>query len=110
MQTNNTPARFTLALTLALLPLAAAFKPVSADKRISCDSGLPLNWINQEVFLLKLVAEGWSVDSINEHNGCWKLSGTNPQGKTSVAYFDPGNGEKTLVTQNGRVVFRANNY
>ena len=86
----------------ALLPGAAR-----ATGLLTCDSGDPSQWITQEVLAERLTAQGWQVRFIKEDGGCWEVYGTTPEGDRAEAYFHPVTGEKLLVSQRGRILFRA---
>lgn len=86
----------------AILPAASG-----ATGLLTCDSGDPSKWMSKEALTERLTAQGWQVRFIKEDGGCWEVYGTTPEGDRAEAYFDPVTGEKLLVAQRGRILFRA---
>ena len=78
-----------LVAALTILPLT-----VNAKKPVHCDSGNPANWLSTLQMNERLTADGWRIDSIVKKNGCWKVTGNNPQGRKTTSYFHPLSAEK----------------
>lgn len=85
------------------VPLASA----NATGLLTCEPVEPANWITQEDLTQKLTNSGWSVRFIKEDGGCWEVYGTDEEGRRVEGYFHPETGEKLLVAQRGRILFRA---
>lgn len=97
-------------LRIVVITLAAAvILPVAANATglLTCDSGDPSKWITEEAMTEQLTAKGWQVRFIKEDGGCWEVYGTTPEGARAEAYFHPVTGEKLLISQRGRILFRA---
>ena len=88
--------------TAALVPVVAG-----ATGLLTCESGDPSKWITEEAMAEQLTAKGWQIRFIKEDGGCWEVYGTTPEGQRAEAYFHPVTGEKLLVSQRGRILFRA---
>ena len=93
--------RILLALTVAFAPATA-----SATGLMTCDSGDPSGWKTKDQMTELLTAEGWQVRFMKEDGGCWEVYGTTPEGDRVEGYFDPISGEKLLVAQRGRILFK----
>lgn len=90
------------------LILALIIGPASAHATgaMSCDSGDPAHWKSKEDMTQMLTSEGWEVRFMKEDGGCWEVYGTTPEGQRAEAYFDPVTGEKLLVSQRGKILYR----
>ncbi len=97
--------RFKSAIALAtmiVLPLH-----VGATGRMTCEPIESTEWISDVALEDKLVSEGWKVRRMKVDGGCWEVYGTTPEGDRVEAYFHPASGEKLLVAQRGKILFRA---
>lgn len=93
----------TAVITTALaIPVGA-----SATGLHKCEETERASWLSQADLTDKLEAQGWSVRRMKEDGGCWEVYGTNPEGLRVEGYFHPVTGVPELITQRGRVVFRA---
>ena len=93
-------------LVLALL-VFVPFAAVDATGRLTCEVVEKSKWLSEDALTKKLTAEGWQVRRMKEDGGCWEVYGTTPEGQRVEAYFHPATGEKLLVSQRGRELFRA---
>jgi len=41
----------------------------------------------------RLTADGWAISGLVKANGCWKISGTSPEGVRATEYFHPLSGK-----------------
>lgn len=93
-----------LFLILAVsLPLTAAH----ATGRLTCEAVEPGKWLTRDTLTKKLTEQGWQVRFMKKDGGCWEVYGTTPEGQRVEAYFHPATGEKLLVGQRGKILFRA---
>lgn len=90
------------AFCIALLPLSA-----HATGLHTCEETDRAAWLSQAALTEKLENEGWSVRRMKEDGGCWEVYGTMPDGKRVEGYFHPVTGEAELISQRGRILFRA---
>ena len=79
-----------------------------ATGRMECEPVSKSEWMSETALEEKLVNEGWKVRRMKVDGGCWEVYGTTPEGKRVEAYFHPATGEKLLVAQRGKILFRAN--
>lgn len=94
----------TLALCAALaVPAAAAH----ATGRHSCEATDKANWLTEAQLTKQLESQGWSVRRMKEDGGCWEVYGTNEAGLRVEGYFHPVTGAAELISQRGRILFRA---
>lgn len=98
-------------VTINALVLAAAITaPLSAANatgRLTCEEVERSKWLTEDALTKKLTAEGWKIRFMKEDGGCWEVYGTTPDGQRVEAYFHPSTGEKLLVGQRGKILFRA---
>lgn len=96
-------------LMTAALAAVMAFSPTAshATGRMTCETIEKSRWLTEDALTKKLTGEGWSVRRMKEDGGCWEVYGTDPDGKRVEAYFHPATGEKLLVSQRGKILFRA---
>ena len=87
--------------------LTAPLSSANSSGRMTCALVDPVNWIIQEDLTNKLISSGWSVRFIKEDGSCWEVYGTDEEGRRVEGYFHPETGEKLLVAQRGRILFRA---
>jgi len=87
--------------------LTAPLSSANATGRMTCAPVDPAKWITQENLTKELTSSGWSVRFIKEDGGCWEVYGTDEEGHRVEGYFHPETGEKLLVAQRGRILFRA---
>lgn len=80
---------------------------VNATGLHECEETERASWLSQADLTDKLEAQGWSVRRVKEDGGCWEVYGANPEGLRVEGYFHPVTGVPELITQRGRVVFRA---
>jgi hypothetical protein len=85
------------------VPLSMA----NATGRMTCAEVERAKWLTEEAMTKKLTRQGWTVRFMKEDGGCWEVYGTTPDGKRVEAYFHPATGEKLLVAQRGKILFRA---
>jgi len=93
------------AATAVALPLLT--NNANATGRMTCEAVEQSKWLTKEALTAKLKAEGWAVRFMKEDGGCWEVYGTTPEGQRVEAYFHPASGKKLLVSQRGRILFRA---
>jgi len=101
---STTRAPGLIAAALLILSPAAA----SAASPVHCDSGNPANWLSVPQMTERLTADGWAINGVVKSNGCWKVTGANPDGNRATGYFHPLSGKKLLVKSAGKVLYRAN--
>ncbi len=89
----NTAARYLFLIGLVSLPMSE----VTAAAPPRCDSGNPANWLSQPQMTERLTADGWMIKGIVSANGCWKISGTTPEGVRATGYFHPLSGQQLLI-------------
>lgn len=94
----------TLTLTALLAGLAL---PAAATGRYTCEAVERSSWISEDALTQQLVEEGWSVRFMKEDGGCWEVYGTDTEGRRVEGYFHPVSGEPLLISQRGKVLFRA---
>ena len=94
--------RTTVVATILAIPISA-----NATGRHECEATDRTTWLSQAQLAEKLEAQGWHVRRMKEDGGCWEVYGTNPDGLRVEGYFHPVSGAPELITQRGRVVFRA---
>lgn len=95
--------RFLLIAAAVAAPLSMA----NATGRLTCEEVDRAKWLTEDAMTKKLTAQGWKVRFMKEDGGCWEVYGTTPDGKRVEAYFHPATGEKLLVGQRGKILFRA---
>jgi len=97
-------------LAAGLFVMATLLSPTSARAAapLFCDSGNPANWLSVPQMTERLTADGWAIDGVVKSNGCWKVTGANPDGKRATGYFHPLSGKKLLVKSGGKVLFHSN--
>lgn len=95
--------RYLLIAAVVAAPLSMA----NATGRMTCEEVERAKWLTEEALTKKLAAEGWKVRFMKEDGGCWEVYGTTPDGQRVEAYFHPATGEKLLVAQRGKILFRA---
>tara|TARA_R110000868_G_scaffold1554_10_gene12550 strand:+ start:1169 stop:1483 length:315 start_codon:yes stop_codon:yes gene_type:complete len=100
----NTAAIRALLLAAAI---AAPFSTAQATGRLTCETVAPDKWLTEDALTKKLTADGWLVRFMKKDGGCWEVYGTTPEGQRVEAYFHPATGEKLLVGQRGKILFRA---
>lgn len=94
----------------AFLLAAAISIPLSTANgtgRLTCEKVERSKWLTEDALTKKLTAEGWKIRFMKEDGGCWEVYGTTPDGQRVEAYFHPSTGEKLLVGQRGKILFRA---
>lgn len=94
----------------ALIVAAAIVAPLStaqATGRLTCEEVERGKWLTEDALTKKLTAKGWKIRFMKEDGGCWEVYGTTPEGQRVEAYFHPATGEKLLVGQRGKILFRA---
>jgi len=91
-----------LTLLASLLPLSA-----NATGRHACEDTNRAAWMTQDQLTEQLETEGWSVRRMKEDGGCWEVYGTNPEGLRVEGYFHPVTGAPELISQRGRILFKA---
>ena len=98
-----------LSILAAATAIALPFIAVDANAtgRMTCETVEQSKWLTEEALTNKLKAEGWAVRFMKEDGGCWEVYGTTPEGQRVEAYFHPSSGKKLLVSQRGRILFRA---
>tara|TARA_R110002072_G_scaffold63634_3_gene158101 strand:- start:125 stop:427 length:303 start_codon:yes stop_codon:yes gene_type:complete len=87
--------------------VAAPLSMANATGRMTCEAVERAKWLTEEAMTKKLTAQGWQVRFMKEDGGCWEVYGTTPDGQRVEAYFHPATGEKLLVAQRGKILFRA---
>lgn len=95
--------RYLLIAAAITVPLSMA----NATGRMTCEVVERAKWLSEDALTKKLSADGWKVRFMKEDGGCWEVYGTTPDGKRVEAYFHPATGEKLLVAQRGKILFRA---
>lgn len=95
--------RYLLIAAAIAVPLSMA----NATGRMTCEVVERAKWLSEDALTKKLSADGWKVRFMKEDGGCWEVYGTTPDGKRVEAYFHPATGEKLLVAQRGKILFRA---
>lgn len=88
---------------LVALPLSTA----TGTGLMTCEAVERGKWLTRAALTKKLEADGWSVRRMKEDGGCWEVYATTPEGQRVEAYFHPATGKKLLVSQRGRILFRA---
>lgn len=85
--------------------MALAGAPASATGKMTCNAPQK-NWKTMGALQAKLTKEGWKVRKAKVDGGCYEVYGTDPEGRSVEAYFDPASLEKLLVSRRGEVLFR----
>jgi hypothetical protein len=85
-----------------------AFMPVSAQATgiHKCEAVPQEKWLTKQELTKKLEAEGWTVRRMKPDGGCWEVYGTTPEGQRVEGYFHPATGEKLLINQRGKILFK----
>jgi len=94
--------RITLAVSLLLAPQMSF-----ATGMYQCEAVDKAEWLTEAALTEKLETEGWSVRRMKPDGGCWEVYGTTPEGLRVEGYFHPATGEKLLINQRGKIIFRA---
>jgi hypothetical protein len=99
----------TVAIPMLLLAaaIAAPLSGANATGRLTCEEIERSKWLTEDDLTKKLTAAGWKIRLMKEDGGCWEVYGTTPEGQRVEAYFHPATGEKLLVGQRGKTLFRA---
>ena len=90
---------FSVAMVLPSLTHATGMHRCEATDRSA--------WLSKAKLTEMLVTQGWSVRRMKEDGGCWEVYGTNPDGKRVEGYFHPVTGAPELISQRGKILFRA---
>lgn len=93
--------------TIVALSLVLASTPLWATGRMQCEPVKKSQWLSESALTEKLEADGWQVRRMKEDGGCWEVYATTPEGQRVEAYFHPASGEKLLVAQRGKILFKA---
>jgi len=93
--------RFVALVAALALPFYA-----QATGRMTCEPVDRSEWLTEADLTEMLKAEGWDIRFMKEDGGCWEVYGTTPDGLRVEAYFHPSTGEKLLVAQRGRILYR----
>lgn len=93
----------------ALLAATLVFAPHAgfATGMHQCEPVAQEDWMTESALTQQLEAEGWSVRRMKPDGGCWEVYGTTPDGLRVEGYFHPATGEKLLLNQRGKIIFRA---
>lgn len=94
---------FGIAAAAAMAGVAA---PASATGKMSCDAPQK-SWKSMDALKAKLAKDGWKLRKAKVDGGCYEVYGTDPQGRSVEAYFHPVSFKKLLVSQRGKVLFKA---
>lgn len=87
---------------LALLPSVG-----QASGLYECEPVDPSKWLTEEQLTQMILDSGWQeVRRMKPDGGCWEVYGTTADGLRVEGYFDPVTGEKLIVAQRGRILFR----
>lgn len=83
--------------------------PISAQATglHSCGATDRADWLTKADLTRQLENEGWSVRRLKKDGGCWEVYGTTPDGQRVEGYFHPITGAAELISQRGRILFRA---
>lgn len=96
--------RFVLILGLAGLALP---QTAAATGLYQCEATDRASWLSKAALTEQLEGQGWAVRRMKADGGCWEVYGTTPEGQRVEGYFHPVTGEKQLIAQRGKVLFRA---
>lgn len=94
-------------LTGVSLALLLATGNAWATGRMQCEPVDKADWLSEAALTEQLEAQGWAVRRMKEDGGCWEVYATTPEGQRVEAYFHPATGEKLLVAQRGKILFKA---
>lgn len=95
-----------LMILAAVTVASLAATPASATGKMTCKAP-EASWKSMDALKAKLTAEGWAVRKAKVDGGCYEVYGTDPEGRSVEAYFDPASFKKLLVSRRGQVLFRA---
>jgi hypothetical protein len=93
--------RFMLAAAVVLAPQAGF-----ATGMYECETVAKDDWLTKAELTEKLEGDGWAVRRMKPDGGCWEVYGTTPEGLRVEGYFHPATGEKLLINQRGKILFR----
>lgn len=93
-------------LVLLAFGLALTAAPAGATGLLTCNSGDQSTWKTQEQLTAKITADGWKVRRIKIDGGCYEVYGTNPEGQSVEAYFDPKTMEHLLTARFGQILYK----
>ena len=79
----------------------------SATGLYECEATDQSKWLSETELTAMLTEAGWEVRRMKPDGGCWEAYGTTPDGDRVEGYFDPVTGEQLLLSQRGRILFRA---
>jgi hypothetical protein len=96
----------TMMILAATIALGLAASPAAATGKMSCKAP-QASWKSMDALKAKLTGEGWAVRKAKVDGGCYEVYGTDPEGRSVEAYFDPASFKKLLVSRRGQVLFRA---
>ncbi|MEJ1157295.1 PepSY domain-containing protein [Prosthecomicrobium sp. N25] len=74
--------------TILTVLLLLAFDPGSARADSRCRAPLA-DWQPRDALQRKLEAEGWVVETIRAHDGCYRVRAVTASGQRMDAHFDP---------------------
>ena len=80
--------RLSAVLVAALLAGAPAHF-AGATGLVTCDSGSPDTWQQQEKLTAILKAKGWEVRNVKVDGGCYEVYALDDKGERVEAYFHP---------------------
>lgn len=86
--------------------LLAAPQAAFATGMYQCETVAQSDWLTQAELTTKLEDDGWQVRRMKPDGGCWEVYGQTPDGLRVEGYFHPATGEKLLVNQRGKIIFR----
>jgi hypothetical protein len=96
--------RRTAILVFALIGSATA---AQATGIYTCETVAQDKWLTKAELTEKLTVQGWKVNRMKPDGGCWEVYGTTPEGLRVEGYFHPATGQKLLLNQRGKIIFRA---
>lgn len=80
--------------------------PAQATGLFECEAVEQADWLTEEQLTAQLVSQGWQVRRMKPDGGCWEVYGTTPEGLRVEGYFHPKTGEKLMLNQRGKIIFR----
>lgn len=90
----------------AAVAMAGLAAPASATGKMTCDAPQS-SWKSMDALKAKLAKDGWKLRKAKVDGGCYEVYGTDPKGRSVEAYFHPVSLKTLLVSQRGKVLFKA---